>query len=378
MPLTVAGANIIIVIICFLWLFSGDYKAKYNQLMSSKLMIASIVFYCLHVIGMLWTEDIQWGLHTLHKMWYFLLLYPILYTIVKKQDINLYISGFLLAIAITEVFSYLIWFEILRPFKNAFLDDPSPFMSHISFNPILAFAIYLVLHKILIVKELGKLQLFLYSFFAIAMSVNMFITGGRAGQVVYFVMLGILFFQVFSLNKIKAFLITLIVIPVIFYSAYFSNVHFQIRVNDTYNNVINYSDNKASSVGLRLSFAINSWEIAKQNPFIGVGTGDFPVEYKKINLVNTPSLPGTTNPHNMYILVLVQLGLLGLVSLMSIFYYQMKFSFYASNNFFRNVGFTLPVIFLVIMFSDSYLLGHYTTLMFVFFSSFLHKDFEKS
>jgi O-antigen ligase len=378
MPLTVSGANIIIVIICFLWLFSGDYKAKYNQLMSSKLMIASIVFYCLHVIGMLWTEDIQRGLHTLHKMWYFLLLYPILYTIVKKQDINLYISGFLLAIAITVVFSYLIWFQILPPFKNAMLDNPSPFMSHISYNPILAFAIYLVLHKILIVKELGKLQLFLYSFFAIAMSVNMFITGGRAGQVVYFVVLGILFFQVFSLNKIKAFLITLIVIPVIFYSAYFSNLHFQIKVDDAYNHVINYSDNKASSVGLRLSFTINSWEIIKQNPFIGVGTGDFPDEYKKINLVNNPTLPHTTNPHNMYILILVQFGLLGLVSLMSIFYYQMKFSFYASNNFFRNVGFTLPAIFLVIMLSDSYLLGHFTSLLFVFFSSFLHKNFEES
>ena len=27
MPLTVSGANTIIVIICFLWLFSGDYKS---------------------------------------------------------------------------------------------------------------------------------------------------------------------------------------------------------------------------------------------------------------------------------------------------------------------------------------------------------------
>ena len=66
MPLTVSGANSIIVIICFLWVFSGDYKAKYNQIISSKLMIASIAFYCLHVIGMLWTEDLQWGLHMLH------------------------------------------------------------------------------------------------------------------------------------------------------------------------------------------------------------------------------------------------------------------------------------------------------------------------
>ena len=28
MPLTVFGANLIIVIICLIWLFSGDYKSK--------------------------------------------------------------------------------------------------------------------------------------------------------------------------------------------------------------------------------------------------------------------------------------------------------------------------------------------------------------
>ena len=68
--------------------------------MSSKLMIASIVFYCLHVIGMLWTEDLMWGFHILHKMWYFLLLFPILFNIVQRKYITYYISAFLLAIAI--------------------------------------------------------------------------------------------------------------------------------------------------------------------------------------------------------------------------------------------------------------------------------------
>ena len=88
MPLTVSGANTIIVIICLLWLFSGDYKAKYNQIMSSKLLIASILFYCIHVISMLWTEDLQWGLHILHKMWYFIGLFPILF-IISTLLINL-------------------------------------------------------------------------------------------------------------------------------------------------------------------------------------------------------------------------------------------------------------------------------------------------
>ena len=85
-----------------------------------------------------------------------------------------------------------------------------------------------------------------------------------------------------------------------------------------------------------------------------------------------------TNPHNMYILILVQLGLIGLVGLLTIFYYQYRAALSSSNKFIRDVGVTLPTLFLLIMWSDSYLLGHYTTLLFIFFSSFLYKDFEKN
>jgi O-antigen ligase len=142
-------------------------------------------------------------------------------------------------------------------------------------------------------------------------------------------------------------------------------------------NTIYYSENKPTSVGLRITFALNSWEVIKENPIIGIGTGDFPIEYKKINQINTPELRGTTNPHNMYTLIAMELGVIGVISMLSIFYYQIKLSFNSSNRFIRDVGLTLPLLFLVIMWSDSYILGHYTTLMFVFFSSFLYKDFEK-
>ena len=94
--------------------------------------------------------------------------------------------------------------------------------------------------------------------------------------------------------------------------------------------------------------------------------------------LKTPGLPNATNPHNMYTLILVQLGFLGIFSMLSIFFYQMKFSLNSSNRSIRDAGITLPILFIVLMLSDSYLLGHYTTLMFVFFSSFLYKDFEES
>ena len=311
-------------------------------------------------------------------MWYFIGLLPILFTIVKKYHIGYYTSAFLLAISVSEIASYLVWFEIVEPFKYASVLNPTPFMSHISYNPILAFAIYLVTHQLFFNKKLSNLVFSLYGFFAVSMTVNMFITGGRAGQVAFFVILTILIFQFFKKQRIKSIITILIVIPGIFFTSYFSSDLFQKRVNSAYYEAVYLSKSIDSSVGLRINYAINSWQIIKENPIIGVGTGDFPNEYLKIHQVKSPDLSATSNPHNMYILVLVQLGLLGLASMLAIFYYQIKYSYNSSNKFIRDVGITLPLMFLVVMLSDSYLLGHYTTLMYVFFSSFLYKDFEKS
>jgi O-antigen ligase len=378
LPLTVFGANLVIVTICLLWIFSGNYKSKFLEIVSNKLVVASILFFLLHLMGLLWTENISWGLHMLHKMWYFVGLYPILFTIVKKENIYTYIFAFLLAISVTEVFSYLIWFELIEPFKNATVRNPIPFMSHISYNPILAFAIYLVLHQIVFNKKMSNIKVTLMSFFVITMIINMFITGGRAGQVIFFVMLIIFSFQVFYKQKLKAFILICMAFPLIFFSAYQSSEIFKDRFDDAMNDVVTFQQNSNTSVGMRILFFSNSLELFKNNPIIGVGTGDFVNEYFKVSAVNTPTFPLTTNPHNMYILILSQLGLIGLLSMLSIFYYQVKLSFNSPNKLIRDTGLMLPVIFLVLMMSDSYLLGHYTTLLFIFFSSFLYKNFEDS
>tara|TARA_B100000787_G_scaffold163781_1_gene145775 strand:+ start:2123 stop:3325 length:1203 start_codon:yes stop_codon:yes gene_type:complete len=378
MPLTVFGANVIVVTICLFWLFSGDYKFKLHQIISNKLMMASIIFFSLHLIGLIWTEDLSWGLHILHKMWYFLLFFPILYSITNRKYIKHYISAFLLAISLSELASYLVWFEIVEPFRQATVYNPTPFMGHIQYNPILAFAIYLVLHVIFFNDKLNKIELSLYSFFAITMSFNMFITGGRAGHVMFFSMVAILIFQYFGSQILKAIVISFIVVGGLFFSAYQSSTIFYDRVNETVSSIENYESNKKSSLGLRIAMTVNSWEVIIKNPLIGVGTGDFPLEYKKVNQKNTPSLPNSSNPHNMYILVLMQLGVMGLVSFLSIFYFQIKYSFLSKDKFIRDVGITLPLLYLIIMWSDTYLLGHYTSLLYIFFSSFLYKDFSKS
>ena len=378
MPLTVFGANMIVVFISFIWLLSGNYKNKFDLIISSKLLLASILFFVLHLFGLLWTEDLSWGFHIAHKMWYFLLFFPILYSIVRKKYIKHYFTAFLFAMALTQITSYLVWFEIIEPIKNATVYNPTPFMSHVQYNPILAFATYLVLHQIFFNFKLKKIELFLYSFFALAMSINMFITGGRAGHVMFFSMMVILIFQYFSSQKIKAVLVICIVLGGIFATAYQTSAIFYDRVTHTVNSVKNFDPNNSdNALGIRFVMVMNSMEIIMKNPLIGVGTGDFPSEYKKINQKNTPNMPQSQNPHNMYILVLTQLGILGLISFLAIFYYQIKISFLSQDKFIRDVGITLPLLFLIIMWSDTYLMGHFTSLLYIFFSSFLYKDFTK-
>jgi O-antigen ligase len=378
LPLTVFGANLIIVSIVLLWLLSGNYKTKFNQIIKNKLMVSSIVFFAIHLLGLLWTEDLKWGLHILHKMWYFLLLLPVLFSIVKKEHINYYINSFLFAMILSVIISYLIWFQIIEPFKDANVFNPTPFMSHISYNPILAFATYLILHKVFFNRNLSKFQFILLFFIAVAMCCNMFITLGRTGQVGFFTVISVLIFQYFQYNKIKSLLIVLTIIPVIFFTAYQASPYFKLRVDNTMVAVGNFEQDNFTSLGIRLTYAINALEVIKTNPFIGVGTGDLPLELNKVNIQRTPNMPYTTNPHNMYVLVLVQLGLLGLISMLSILYYQVRLSFCAASQLLKDLGVTLPVLFAVLMLGDSYLLGHYTSLLFVFFSSFLYKDFEKN
>lgn len=375
LPISVAATNLLIACIVLLWLGRGTFKDDYNELKTNKVVIAVVVFYSLHVLGLLWTEDLEWGIHILKKETKFLVL-PILMLFVRYEQIKYYIISFLLAMVLSVLLSYGIWFEFIINFKSATSLNPTPFMSHISYNPILALIIYILFNEILF-NNISFNRKILYGLLIVLMSVNMFITGGRAGQVVYFLIIICILFQYFHKNKLKAFLLSILIIPTIFFLAYTSSTLFKKRVLEGIENIENYSSNKNTSMGERLNFLLNSFNIIEKSPIFGIGTGDFKNEYMLINKSEVAHLSDTTHPHNMYLLVTTQLGIIGLISLLSIFYFQIIIALNESNKYLKNLKLFLPFLFIFIMFSDSYLLGHYTTMLFLFFSSFLYKEYNR-
>jgi len=180
-------------------------------------------------------------------------------------------------------------------------------MSHISYNPFLALSIFILIY-LLFFKNLDKhiISKIISTFFLLTMTINVFITGGRAGQIGFFVMLGLAFIFYFKKNIKISILLILFVLPTIFYLAYNTSNIFNNRVNEAKSNLLQLEENRNTSVGRRITFAQNSLRIIKDNLLFGVGTGDFKLEYEKINQEHTPELETPDQPHNMYLLVLSQ------------------------------------------------------------------------
>ena len=379
-PLTVVGGNLLMIIIVLYWIYSGNLSKKIKEILSNNLSKLSIAFFLSLLLGILWTDNLNWGFAYLKKMIDFLVFLPILISIGRKEFIRYYVAAYLISIALTVFLSFLVWFGIVETIHKATIINPTPTMSHISYNPFLALAAYIVFHEILFNKNIKKFLLTAYMFFGTIIVINLFITGGRAGQFMFFLLSGILIIQFIGVKKFQSYLTLAALLSCITFSAYYLSDIFRNRANDTINNISLYmtGENQNTSIGLRLAYTKNSLEIFRDNIFFGVGTGDFPKEYRRVHIVNSPELPITVNPHNMYALILVQLGLFGLAVFISIFIYQIRFSLKSSSGFSRNLGFALPISFLFIMLSDSYLLGHFTSALYIYFSSFLYLNIEET
>ena len=88
-PLTVSGNNIAIWLVVLIWLFSGNYLEKFKKITDNRLAIASIVFFMVHILGLLWTSNISWGIEMVRKMLPFLFVLPVFLTITRKKNINI-------------------------------------------------------------------------------------------------------------------------------------------------------------------------------------------------------------------------------------------------------------------------------------------------
>jgi O-antigen ligase len=155
-------------------------------------------------------------------------------------------------------------------------------------------------------------------------TINLFyIAPGRTGMLVYIALIILTLLQRLSWRKL---LPATILVSIIVGITFFTSNNFSTRVNEAVDEMRGYqAESSRTSLGMRFDWWQNSFNLIKQKPIFGHGTGSFQaVQENLIKGINTQS---TDNPHNEYLFLAVQTGLVGLFLFVALLVVQFKASF---------------------------------------------------
>ena len=254
---------------------------------------------------------------------------------VKKVIYKQIVILFVLAIFISEIFSYMIIFnldEILHFFKliHYSMCDPAPFSNHITYSVLLALMLLLLIDMFL------KNKNYFLLLFIITATLNLFLNGGRTGQLSF--ILAMLIYFWFYLKDLKKFIIFVFA----FFSIIFLIFHIPTKCKnnlrlhkgaDSFNKVIKYNS-YTSSWGSRLAIDLAMLDYVINEPKVllfGVGGKEDKATFMKF--VNTkeskPIAEGVnyyylSHLHNAFMQLLLDAGIIPVLLLLYVFYYLIK------------------------------------------------------
>ncbi|HIP54124.1 MAG TPA: O-antigen ligase family protein [Sulfurimonas autotrophica] len=324
LPISRAGISILTAILSLMWLFDKNLKERFLSLLNIKVIVALFAFIGVLILSLIWSTNLEEGLHTLRRYWYLLIILPFV-SYIKASDIAKIISAFLLGMAISEIISYGVFFELWST-KHSSPNDPTPFMNHLQYSMFLAFVSLLLLNRVFFSQNnLHKIGYFLYFLFTTS---NLFINGGRTGQVAFIV--GIVTVGLLNIkHKLLAVGVIIVLSIAIFSSAYqFSHV-FQARANQTFSTIKKFTSQNDNRFQTSFGARVASWTVAtkllQDNPILGTGLGSEmdalkeKIDTKNIKLFKHPLIYNIVNYHNDYISYTVSVGVVGLILYLSIF-----------------------------------------------------------
>lgn len=361
------------------WIAEGNFQEKWNLLRRNGLFWAWMAYVVIYPISILWTTNWEWTLWLMERHSY-MLIFPFVYTLVKKEWIFKLVMAYALGMTVSEVFSYLVWFGVIH-MAGVSPHDPTPFVfGHFVYNPLLAWALYILMHAFLFEKRPLAAKIF-FSVFIFTMTVNMFITGGRGGQLAYFFVILLLFIQYFSDKGklLKGITVGSIFVTMVFTFAYHYSPSFNQRVHMGISDLVNYNARSTTSWGTRLHFYINTLKMSSERPISGSGFGDYPDDYNKFVGKGAPVHMGASRiaffePHNQFLYELGSLGIVGLSILIWIMVQQFRLAF-KLNDSYRHYRLAFSVFMIIMLMPDGLLIYTQGIYFFVLFSAILFRDF---
>lgn len=299
LPLSIVITNILIVLISFICIVEGDFSEKWNKICSSKWMISLLLLLVLYLLYFLIfgeCTDTFWIL----KRVSLLLILPILYsTIFSVDTIKKSAFSFLMSMFVSSVVDIAENFEIISINPNWTV---SAFMKYTDHNTFLVSALILSIYSVFRLKLEGKFKISIQLFIPVYLF-SLFSEGGKAGQIVFIVLLIFLFIYLVR-TKIKVLLISFLGGFLFYYLVYNNSEMVKKRFDYAIKSYKNIQNGKKSSSNIRYTLGDETIKLIKQNSVFGYETGSFTDVFGPINNETEKIVRHKhKTPHNNYLYV---------------------------------------------------------------------------
>lgn len=346
LPVAPKAASKVFIGIAVLMLFSGGLKEKFFRSLKHPVVLSFILFYLMHALWMFGSEHISTALFKLKEFKY--LLYVLVITmILQKGFVSKILGGFISGMLFSEIISYGLLFQLplAQIFEyipiitlNSFYSNVPFMLNYTTYTICLSFAMSIILYRLLTHQTKNIYAIVLLSLFTISATVNIFLVESRLGYILYaFNILFTLLF-VFRRQLLKILPITLLIISAGYLLAFNYSPFFKNRTIAMLNDAKHsWNGTYTTPGGKRVGYYVYGWEIVKQNPIFGVGTGDHISEVKNIinevELVNSNKIALHENFNSgdnasfdsEYLDTIIQFGMIGIVLFLNIVFQIIRY-----------------------------------------------------
>lgn len=338
-PISKAGTSAVAILMILFWIFESNFSNKLLEIKKSKILMTLLLFVIINITSIIWSSDKIFALDYVRKYWHLISIF-IIYTSLQKKNINIIISAFLMGMFISEIVSYGIFFELWTK-EGISPNDPSPFMDHTNYSIYLALTSFILLNRIFFTTNI-KWKFFYFIYFIFVVS-NLFLNGGRTGQVAFFICIFVVGFLNIK-SKIKVIFSSLVLITIVFSTAYNFSPVFKDRYNQTVLDVSKMINNNdySGSVSARIGLWIIGSESGLKTLLIGTGIGDEAINSKEMvekynyyHFLNKENI-NSIDYHNSFVQEFVKLGVFGLLIYLLIYYFLITMKF--KSNYLKNLS----------------------------------------
>ncbi|MBN4051288.1 O-antigen ligase family protein [bacterium AH-315-M05] len=318
----------LIIVLVLNWLIEGHFKERIRKIRKSPLVVLFASFYLIHIIGLLYSSNLDFGLFDL-EIKLSILIFPFLFStspsLNKQQVTNVllaFIAGCLAAMIIC--LSYAFYRYQSEHDVGFFLYGELSLLHHPTYlSMYLCLSICIMIYYLLEKKTgFSKIHIFSFRFLILLFSVFILFLSAKNGIIclalVLLISVSYLIIQKKKLLQGAAF----IVLFTIFFTVIFKLAPDTYkRLYSTMNIFLNeeLDKNSKESTSVRLLVWPVTLELIEENFLFGVGTGDIKdsllKKYEEKGLFG--ALEIRLNAHNQYLQTFVALGLVGFLILIA-------------------------------------------------------------